>query len=257
MTHSCGSCVSHTFICATWLIHLYIHIYMDIHVLHISFVWLVCITHIHMCDMTHSPICAYIYKYICDMTHSCGSCVSHTFICATWPIHLYIHTCIDVHLQNTSFVWLVCIAHIHMCNMTHSPICAYIYMCATWLIRVVRVYLTHSHVRHDSFTYTYIHTLHMNVRFVYVRIYKYIVYVCDLYLCICMYVYVRIPYVCIIYSLYLYYSYMYVCTWWNSLLLIPMSHVTHVNEWLVHLWDRTHSQTQHRVCEHQWVTWHM
>jgi len=136
------------------------YIYIDVHALRTSFVWVVCITHIHMCDMTHSPIFAYIYIYMCDITHPSGSCVSHTFTCAAWLIHLYIHTYIDVHLQNTSFVWFVCITHIQMCSMTHSPICAYIYLYiyATWLIRVVRVYHARSRVRRDSLTYTYIHT---------------------------------------------------------------------------------------------------
>jgi len=166
--------------------------------------------------------------YICKILHLCGLFASHTFKCAAWPIRLYVHIYISIYI----------------CDMTHScgSCVSCTFTCATWLINL--------------YIHTYIHYIWM-YRYVYVRMYTYIIYVSNLYVCVCIYVYVRIPCVYIIYRVYWYCSYMYVCTRWNNMFLIPMSHVTHINEWLVYLRDRTHSRTQHRVREHQWVTWHM
>ena len=116
--------------CVTWLIHAcnvktlicnmtHWYVWCDsftclmrlFHMWHDS---LICVTQLFdMCDMTVSHVTQLIH--MCDMTHpyvwrDSFTCVSHeSFICATWPIHMY-----ETTLSFTGMTWLF-----HMCDMTH------------------------------------------------------------------------------------------------------------------------------------------
>jgi len=89
-----------------------------------------------MIDMTHSFICATWLIHMCDTTHSY---VWHdSFICVTWLIHMcdMAHSCAHFHHPlhtHTVDLRLICVAClIHTCHMSHHS-STHTYMCEKYM----------------------------------------------------------------------------------------------------------------------------
>jgi len=92
MTHS--YIYTHVYMNRTWLIHIYIHMYIW------TGWW-------YVCDVTR------FYIYVCTYVQICG-------ICVTWLIHVYIYVYIYT-LHGACVTWLI-----HVCDMAYIYICVHI-----------------------------------------------------------------------------------------------------------------------------------
>jgi len=118
------------------------------HVLHHStkcVAWLIHMCGTHTCDMTHSCVCHAWFIYVIQLIHiyySTHSFVWHdTYICVAWLIHLWhsIFSCIN---------W-----QIHMSN---APRLSHTLTRTAWEERYTTPHMNHWHVRHYSFTNSFV-----------------------------------------------------------------------------------------------------
>jgi len=98
---------------------------------------------IHMCDMTHSPLCETNLIHACDLTHThvwhdLFSMRARVASCALGA-HIWMS-----HVTHDSLPCVWRDAFICVCDVTHSYLCPYALPCVTWLILICHVTLSHA-----------------------------------------------------------------------------------------------------------------
>jgi len=154
MTHSCLTCLIHTwhdsFMCVTWPIHMW----------HDSFICDQDECDSFICNMIHSYANHVPYEWVKSHTRPAGRMCDYTwhdsFMCVTRIIHMWHDSFIfdmipshpgrmcDLTYSYVCVTWLIC-----MFDEIHSYAGRDSFTCVTWLIHMHDV--THSHGGHDFF----------------------------------------------------------------------------------------------------------